>query len=148
MKAITINLIGSVGFGTTRLFIEAGTTPNGLRTTSVTPVLTLVNDPSLEVFIPAKILLLSFVSKAANDIGTAKLEFPLHLQKSSAKERRCPSFNTLVASLVRIADQDKSPTAEGSKSLSYLTEEIMYIISGVAKLYYRRRRSLVGGKPQ
>jgi cytochrome P450 len=126
MKTITINVIASVGFGTARSFSGATTAapPEGFKTTPATSVVTLVNNLYLAVFVPVKLLLLPIMPKAVRKVGVAKMEFPLHLNQSITEERRSPmSTNSLVASLVRLADDSDNATAKSSFGSSHLTEE-------------------------
>jgi len=126
MKTITINVIGSVGFGTTRSFSEAASTepPNGFKTTFMSSILLIVNNFFVTILVPAKVMLLPFMPKAAKKLGTAKLEFPLHLKEKIAEERRSPGLNNnLIATLVRIADESGGEASKTSKMSTYLTEE-------------------------
>jgi hypothetical protein len=123
---ILSSVIGSVGFGTTRSFSGAAATqpPEGFYTTSITSVLTVVNNLPLAVFLPTEFLFLPFMPKIAKDVGNAKIEFPLHLKMSITEERRSPgSKSSLINSLVRLADDDKSATAKMSKTSNHLTED-------------------------
>jgi len=126
MKTITINVIGFVGFGASRSFLEAASKepPKGFKTTFMASILLIVNNFFVTILVPANVLLLSFMPKGAKELGTAKLEFPLHLKEKIAEERRSPGLkNNLIATLVRIADESGGEAAKTSKMSAYLTEE-------------------------
>ena len=126
MKTITINVIGSVGFGNNPSFTEATNLepPKGFKTTSMKSILTIVNNIFPAVFIPAGLMTLPFMPNAVQELGFAKAEFPQHLKKTIADERCSPTYNnTLIASLVRIADQDTTPAMKTSKTSTYLSED-------------------------
>ena len=127
LKRITINVIGSVCFGTEKSWAETTTVgaPPGFKTTFIESIITIVNNLFPTVFIPAKYLSHSIAPKSMQTVGVAKTEFPLHLRKSIEQERRNPSSkSTLLTSLVKLADQDKkSTTTGGSKTSTYLSEE-------------------------
>ncbi len=126
LKTITINVIASISFGAKRSWAGAtgSKVPIGFKTTFTTSILTIVQNLFVAIFLSAKLLTLPFMPKSAQKIGIAKKEFPLHLQEIIAQERRSPSSaSTLIASLVRLADQDKSASEQSSKTSTYLTEE-------------------------
>jgi len=126
MKNITINVIGSVGFGESRSFSGAASIkpPAGFKTTSIGSTLAIVDNLAAAVFVPAKLMTLPFMPRGAKQVGYAKTEFPRHLNESIAKERRSPSSkNSLITSLVKLADQDRSAAGKTSKTSTYLTEE-------------------------
>jgi len=82
MKTISINVIGSVSFGSRTSFTDANLSeiPAGFNTTFMTSVLSFVNNMFLSVFIPSTWLKLPFMPKSVRDIGIAKEEFPLHIK--------------------------------------------------------------------
>lgn len=127
LKMITINVIGFVCFGTRRNWGEENRNsapPAGFHTTLMKSILTIVKKFFAATLIPSKLLMLPFMPKGARNLGISKVEFPLHLSQSIAQERRTPSSrDTLIASLVRLADQDKSPAARSLKTSTHLTEE-------------------------
>ena len=99
-KTLTINMIGSVCFGTRRSWAEAVGTeaPPGCKMTFMKSILTIVDNLFVAVFLSPKLLKLRLMPRTAQKVGVAKTEFPLHLRDSIAQERRSPSSrNTLIA---------------------------------------------------
>jgi cytochrome P450 len=124
LKRITIDVIGYITFGTQQSWKEVDHThaPEGFKTTFSSSVLTIVNNLFPVVFLPAKLLTLPFMPKAVRKIGTAKIEFPLHLRGKIIRERSSQSSTaTLVTSLVKLAAQ--SHPTNVSKSSTFLSEE-------------------------
>lgn len=125
LKTITINVIGAVCFGTQRSWTgtKIAETPPGFKTTFIDSISTIVDNWIFVLLVPAKIMRLPFLPKSVRKVGTAITEFPLHLRESISKERKGPSSrNTLIASLVRLADRDQDPSLTTSTS-TYLSEE-------------------------
>ncbi|RAL66550.1 hypothetical protein DID88_006240 [Monilinia fructigena] len=129
LKTITINVIGSVGFGTQRDWGQepgSSTSPTGFQATFMLSILTIVNNFFAAALIPSTLLMLPIMPKGARNLGISKIEFTRYLNQSIAKERRpiaTSSRNTLITSLVRLADQDKRSTAMSLTTSTYLTEE-------------------------
>lgn len=125
-RTITINVIGSVVFGTHQerqeeINLKA---PAGFKTTMMESMLTIVENLLVSVFVSTKFLTLPFMPKAARRIGLAKTEFPRHLQQMINQERQHPSAGkSLLASLVKIADQDKGGEERSMKGSTYLTPQ-------------------------
>lgn len=126
LRTIAINVITSVCFGTYRSWgeaVSAKTPPSGFRTTFTSSLLTIVDNLFATIFIPAKYLTLGFLPNSIKKMGFAKTEYPLHLSQNIAEERRSPSSrNSVLALLVKIADQD-TKSSRTSKTSTYLTEE-------------------------
>ncbi|KAG4030675.1 hypothetical protein MFRU_011g01330 [Monilinia fructicola] len=119
LRTITINVIGFINFGTHRSWGEARAEKTGFNSA----LLSVVQNLFATVFIPAKYLTLPFMPNSVKNIGIAKTEFPLHLNRIIDEERRSPSSDkSLIASLVKIADQEKK-VSRSSKTSTYLTEE-------------------------
>ena len=108
LKRVTIDMIGYIISGTQQSWKEVDHThaPEGFKTTFSSSVLTVVNNLFPVVFLQAKLLTLPFMPNAVRKIGTAKIEFPLHLRGKIIQERSSPSSTaTLVTSLVKLAAQ-------------------------------------------
>jgi cytochrome P450 len=126
LRRITLNVIGLVGFGTQRHWTEAATTvpPPSFKTTFMSAITTITNNFIQAIFIPSKYLMLPFMPKAVKQIGISATEFPLHLRKSIAAERASSTkSNTLIGSMVNLADNDKGRASRSSSLSTYLTEE-------------------------
>ncbi|KAG9236761.1 cytochrome P450 [Amylocarpus encephaloides] len=126
LKTITINVIGSICFGTTRSFIEgaAEKIPAGFKTTLLQSSSRVVDNVFLAGAAPAKLLSGMFMPKSINEIGAAKVEFPLHIKEKIKEERQSPSSrSTLIASLVKLAEQDTTSAGKRLETSTYLTEE-------------------------
>ncbi|QSZ28553.1 hypothetical protein DSL72_003051 [Monilinia vaccinii-corymbosi] len=119
LRTITINVIGFVNFGTHRSWGETCADNTGFNSS----LLSVLQNLFATVFIPAGYLTLPFMPNGVKKIGVAKTEFPLHLQRIIAEERRSQSSGkSLIASLVKIADQDRN-SPRSSKTSTYLTEK-------------------------
>ena len=127
MKSITINVITTIGFGTHRSWTASSNdkSPPSYQMRFMRSMLTIVHNLCLAIFVLAHILNLHGMPETARNVNVAVTEFPLHLRDIISKERRSPTTqNTLVSSLVKIADQDPTPPARQSKASStYLSEE-------------------------
>lgn len=124
LRTITINVIGLINFGAHRSWGGAGSaeTLEGFQTTFMSSMLSIVHNLFATVFIPARYLTLPFMPNAVKKIGVAKNEFPLHLNRSIAEERRSSTASkSLIAFLVKIADKDAN--FPRSSTSTYLTEE-------------------------
>lgn len=125
-RTITISVIGSVGFGAdqNRQAETNSKAPAGFKTTMMESLLTIANHLFVSVFVSTKLLTLPVMPKAAQRIGLAKTEFPRHLQQMITQERQHPSTGkSLLASLVKIADQYESGEERQTKGSTYLTEQ-------------------------
>lgn len=113
LRTIAINVIGLTGYGTRQPWAQAArssTPPAGHKLTFMEALLAIVNNHIISVFIPSRILTLSFMPPNLRTLGHATSEFPQYAREMIAHERASRSGstrNSLLSALVQAADDPK-----------------------------------------
>ena len=110
LRTIAINLIGIAGYGNRQKWAQTASSakpPPDHKLTFMETLLAIVNNHILAVFIPARVLTLSFSPQAIQRLGHATSEFPHYARDMIAKERNSSRSNTLLGPLVKVADEGK-----------------------------------------
>ncbi|KAK5050358.1 hypothetical protein LTR84_003639 [Exophiala bonariae] len=143
MKAIALNVLGTVGFGISRPWKKGKDEKpeEGFKLTYMDVVWTLVENIVEAAIMPTKLLTSPLFSPPWHAIGHAKVEFPIHTRRMLERERTrqntsSETSSNLMSMIVRLVDEtasgggnDTNDTVDEKnvkkKSLSMSEEEIL-----------------------
>lgn len=134
-KQIALNVLGLVGFGISLPWKEEKSKGSkGHRMTYMDATKNVVENLIEAAVIPAKVLLLPIFAPSWQDIGHAKIEFPLHTREMLENERKLQEDspeprNNLMSMMVRLSDSSKmighvdAKSDETGKNTQVLSQE-------------------------
>ena len=136
-RTIAMNVFGYNVYGSRLSWEQAieAKPPSGYQLTFMESIVSILNNHFISIFVPARILTVSWMPRSIQKMGIATEEFPRHTKDLVTTERNSPSpQNTLLGVLVKSADNErlesmnsadseKQQSAKPGRLVSYLSED-------------------------
>jgi cytochrome P450 len=130
LRSIAIHVLGSAGYGVSQPWKEeVQELEPGHKVSYIDALHAVVNDFILLVVLPAKVLALPFMPKAAQKLGISAQEFPVYTREMLERERTLAASSTqprnnLMSTLVKASDEEKKQDTKNKMSQSLSEHEL------------------------